>query len=90
MSESIMRVNAREITTVRVVCEKCKRGTVEVKLGELGRALKDGCCLLCGYEHFKPTTELQDNVILQLRLALEGLQKAGLQLRVEFDVARPE
>ncbi len=86
MSENIMRVPASELTTVRIICTKCKRGAIEVGVEHLGRALNDGCCRLCGHEHFKPTADLRDDVILQLRLALEGLQKKGIQLRVEFDV----
>jgi len=94
MKEDMARVSLTELTTLRVTCKKCNRGSIEVPISNLMFAVtEDGKCCLCGQQHFTKSGRQFGTVHILTSLvnALTELQQykdLEKELEIEFELKK--
>jgi hypothetical protein len=85
MGETLIRIDATELTTVRITCQSCHR-TAETKLADLAATFKRGnVCPFCNAS-FAIKGGFSESAFIDLQAALEDFAKARDAFRVEFTI----
>lgn len=84
MVETLQKIWIGELSTVRIHCTNCKSVTIEAKIEDIGKALKDGKCPSCG-----TNLETTAGSYQQLSDLFQSLRKESLAAKIEFILPVP-
>lgn len=88
MVETILRIDATEVSIVRVECCKCHLVT-ECPVGDLAKTFKDLLCPFCKVR-WDARNWAGENPFVDLQAAIEDFGKSAADFRVQLSVPSPK